>query len=142
MHCPEGAISPSGALTKTSYQPRSGLFNIIVAALPRRGNQSRRACNSCKAAAKPRTDMGYTRSLKTLEGTAQHHHHFQLLSTECWLCLNLKCIEIGKNNGCGAALPRRGNQPRRGCNCCEAAAKPRRGVGDAAERLVNNKVKM
>ena len=33
-------------------------------------------------------------------------------------------------------LPRRGNQPRRGCNCCRAAAKPRRGVGDAAERLV------
>ena len=131
------------AFPKTSYQPRSGLFNISVAALPRRGNQSRRACNCCEAAAKPRRDMGDTWSLKTLEGTTQHHHHFKLLSTECWFCLNLKCIEIEKKiNGCGAALPRRGNQPRRGCNCCEAAAKPRRGVGDAAERLVNNKVKV
>ena len=59
--------------------------------------------------------------------------------------LNLKCIETEKHNkkkvnGCGAALPRRGNQPRRGCNCCEAAAKPHRGVGDAKEPKNQKKI--
>ena len=72
--------SIANAFPKTSYQPRSGLFNISVAALPRRGNQPRRDCNYCEAAAKPRRDMGDTWSLKTLEGTTQHHQHFKLLS--------------------------------------------------------------